>query len=299
MMRILMAGASGMVGKPLAERLQEQGHEIVRLVRRKPRNDSEIRWDPGAGDLDVEALRGFDAVVCLSGANISAGRWTEARKRTLVSSRVDSVSLLANRLAELNDGRPRIFVSASAIGYYGANNGDRALDETAPAGEDFLGSLCKQWEAAADPARAAGVRVVHLRLAVVLDPSDGMLKKVLPVFRMNLGGPLGSGKQYFSWVSLEDAVHAFIWGIETEEAVGAYNVAAPYPVTNREFTSALGKAVGRVALLPAPGFAIRLALGEMGESLLLGSARVYPKRLETAGFAFTHPKLDATLRAIL
>lgn len=287
-----------MVGTALRSHLSTLGHECVSLVREETDGEDGIPWNPAEGQLDPNALQGFDAVVCLSGADISKGRWTEARKRELRSSRVDTVRLLAETMAGLDDG-PRALVCASAIGYYGAHNGDRILEDDAPAGDDFLAGICVDWEAAADPARAAGIRVAHLRLGVVLDGSDGMLGKVAPVFRLGLGGRLGKGDQYMSWIAINDAVRAFAWAVENTGASGAYNATAPEPVTNAQFTEALGAVLHRPAILPAPAFALRLALGQMGEDLLLGSTRAVPKRLSAEGFDFEHPSLEAALRAIL
>lgn len=295
-MKVAVTGSSGLVGSALVRFLASGGHEVLRLVRRAPQAKGEARWDPERGALDAAALEGVDAVVHLAGDNIAAGRWTRAKKLLLRSSRVGPTRLLAETLAGLKR-RPRVLVSASAVGYYG-HRGDAWLREADPPADDFLGRLSVDWEGAAGPAREAGIRVVHPRIGIVLSPSGGALGKMLLPFRLGLGGVVGPGTQYFSWIAIDDLVAAILHAIEHAELSGAVNAAAPLPVTNAELTRTLGRVLGRPAVLPVPAFALRLALGEMADGVL-ASTRLKPERLLSTGFHFRFPELEGALRHVL
>ena len=294
-MRIAISAASGLIGSALAADLEADGATVVRLVRCPARSSAEISWNPQAAEdgLDPAALRGVDAVVHLSGAPLAAGRWTPARKAVLRSSRIQSTRAIASAMAAA-DPRPGVLLCASAIGYYG-DTGDRAVDESSPGGAGFLAGLVRDWEAAAEPARAAGIRVASFRSGVVLAAGGGMLGRLLLPFRLGLGATLGSGRQYLSWISLTDEVSAIRFLLGSAEAAGPFNLTAPAPVTNAEFTSALATALRRPAMLRVPSVVLSTALGEVA-SELLGSARVMPARLEAAGFSFAHPDIATALR---
>ena len=296
-MRIVVSAASGLIGTALVRDLAGGGADVLRLVRRPARSSAEVSWQPDAPDgLDPAALRGVDAVVHLSGAPVAPRRWTPARKALLRSSRITSTRTLASAMAAA-EPRPATLVCASAIGYYG-DTGSRAVDESTPSGEGFLAELVRDWEAAAEPARAAGIRVVNIRSGLVLSPGGGLLGQLLPPFRLALGAKIGSGRQYMSWISLPDEISAIRFLLESADAEGAYNLTAPEPVTNAVFTAALAHAVHRPAPLIVPSAALRAALGEVSGELL-GSARVLPARLQAAGFTFAHPDIDAALRVVL
>jgi uncharacterized protein (TIGR01777 family) len=266
-------------------------------VRRPPRAADEILWDPAAGSIDAAALEGFDAVVHLSGQNIAGGRWTAKFKQKLRDSRLDSTGLLARTLAGLQR-RPAVLICASAIGFYG-DRGQEVLTEESAAGTGFLPELCQAWEAAAAPARDAGVRVVHPRIGVVLSPRGGALKPMLTPFKLGLGGIVGTGRQFWSWISLDDLLGVIEHCIADPGMAGPVNAVAPHPVTNREFTKTLGVVLHRPTLLPVPALVVSAAFGEMGRTLLLGSSRVSPAKLEAAGFSFRHPDLEGALRHAL
>ena len=295
-MRVAVTGASGLVGSALVPFLRAAGHDVLQLVRRPPAEANEARWDPEAGTIDASALEGSDAVVHLAGDNIAAGRWTEAKKARLRSSRVGPTRLLAETLAGLKH-RPRVLVSASAVGYYGSR-GDAWLAETEPPADDFLGRLSVAWEEAAAPAAAAGIRVVHPRIAIVLSPRGGALGKMLLPFRLGIGGVVGPGTQYFSWIALNDLLGAIAWALEHDELAGGVNAGSPSPVTNAELTRTLGRVLGRPTLVPVPAFALRLALGELADSVL-ASTRMRPARLLASGFRYRHPELEGALRDVL
>ena len=295
-MKILVTGASGLVGSALVPFLEAGGHEVARLGRSAPA-DGDVRWDPDAGVLDAGALEGFDGVVHLAGENIASGRWTEARKRRIRESRVNGTRLLTETLARL-ERRPRVLVSASAIGFYG-DRGEEELTEGSEPGAGFLSEVCREWEAATEAAEGKGVRVVHARLGVVLSKDGGALAKMLTPFRLGAGGNIGNGRQYMSWITLDDTVAAIGHLLAAESAAGAVNVVAPAPVTNGEFTRTLGRVLRRPTLFPMPGFAARLAFGEMADALLLASTRVKPARLMESGYAFRHGSLEEGLRHIL
>ena len=297
-MKILISGASGLIGSALTGKLTDAGHEVTRLVRSSAvAEHREIAWDPAGARLDAAALGGFGAVVHLAGESIAQGRWTNAKKERIRSSRVLGTQLLVQTLARLSRP-PQVLVSASAIGYYG-DRGDEELDEGSPPGSGFLPDVCRQWEAAAEPAREAGIRVVHPRIGLVLSVSGGALAKMLPVFRLGLGGPIGSGRQYVSWITLDDLVGTICHVIATDSLSGPVNAVAPAPTTNREFARALGRALRRPARLPAPALALRAMLGQMADELLLASTRVIPRRLMDSGFAFGDPDLEGAFRRLL
>ena len=297
-MRVAVSAASGLIGSALAADLAADGAEVIRLVRRPPQGAAEVGWDPLArgGGLDRSALRGVEAVVHLSGAPIAPRRWTRARKAVLRSSRIASTAALATAMAAA-DPPPAVLLCASAIGYYG-QTGDRAVDESAAQGTGFLAGMVRDWEAAAEPARAAGIRVVSFRSGIVLAARGGMLGPLLPPFRLGLGARIGSGEQYLSWISLTDEVRAIRFLLGDEGAAGAFNLTAPEPVTNAEFTSALARALGRPAAFALPAWLLRAALGEVA-SELLGSARVLPGRLQAAGFSFSHQDITTALSALV
>jgi hypothetical protein len=297
-MIIAISGSSGLIGSALLRRLEAQGDRVLRLVRSRPAaGANEIAWDPARGTIDATRLEGVDAVVNLAGETIAAWPWSTARKARIRESRLQATTLLARTLAGLTR-RPRVLVSASAVGYYG-DRGAMPLDETSPAGTGFLADTCVEWEAAAEPAVRAGIRVVYPRIGMVLSREGGALAPLLLPFRFGLGGPIGSGRQYMSWIALDDLTGAIAHAISTDALQGAVNAVAPRPVTNAEFTRALGRAVRRPVILPFPAFAARLVLGEMADELLLSSARALPARLLATGFAFRHPEIDSALGAAL
>jgi uncharacterized protein (TIGR01777 family) len=295
-MNILVSGATGLVGTELCNVLKGAGHSIVRLTRDKQPKAGEVFWNPLAGILDPGALNGIDAAVHLAGENI-AGRWTDAKKKAILESRVSGTRTLSEALAKMNT-LPKTLVCASAIGFYGQRGAEGLTEASAP-GTGFLADVCKAWEAAADPARKAGIRVSHARLGVLLSPKGGALKQMLFPFKMGVGGVIGDGKQYMSWMALDDAVQAFAFILKNAELSGPVNVVAPNPVTNREFTKTLGKVLSRPTILPMPAFAARLAFGEMADDLLLGSTRVVPERLQKSNYEFKHPQLEEALRSLL
>ncbi len=295
-MRIAISGATGLVGSELTKALQTAGSEVTRLVRKNP-GATDILWNPSETSFDAESLGECQAVVHLAGENIATGRWTPDKKNRIRESRVHSTRLLAESLAKLKR-KPPVFLCASAIGYYG-DAGDALQTESSPAGDDFLAEVCAAWEAATAPARDAGIRVVNLRIGVVLSDQGGALAKMLTPFRLGLGGRVGSGKQYMSWIALPDLVGAIRHAIHTEAVSGPLNGVAPAPVTNSEFTRTLGKVLGRPTLFPMPAFMARLMFGEMAEALLLSSTRVSAEKLEQSGYRFEFPDLEAALRGVI
>lgn len=294
--RVAVAGASGLIGTALTRSLGAAGHEVVRLVRRAPRAPDEVRWDPARRYVDTAGLAGCTAFVNLAGAGIGDRRWTAAYKRELRDSRVLGTATLARAAAAL-DEPPRVFVNGSAIGYYG-DTGARAVDESAPPGDGFLSSLCRAWEGAAAPAEEAGIRTVLARTGLVVARHGGAWARLFPLFRAGLGGRLGNGRQYWSFISLHDEVAALRHLLAAQDLAGPVNLTAPDPVTNREVTAAMGRVLHRPTLLPAPAPALRLALGEMSSDIL-SSQRVLPKRLLESGFTFKFPGVEETLRAAL
>jgi uncharacterized protein (TIGR01777 family) len=297
-MIIAITGSTGLVGTALVNALEAEGHLVRRMVRRSAREEEhEIHWDPVAGTIDAEALSSVDAVVHLAGEGIAAHRWTEAFKARLRDSRVRGTRLVCQTLAGLAS-KPAVLVSASAIGYYG-NRGDAQVDESSSPGDGFLAELCQQWEAETQPARDADIRVVNLRIGVVLSRAGGALAQMLTPFKLGLGGVIGSGRQYISWIELHDLVRAIQFALSAAALSGPVNGVAPEPVTNREFTTTLGRVLGRPTVFPMPAVAARLAFGEMADEMLLGGARVVPGALASAGFAFQFPQLEVALRHAL
>lgn len=295
-MRVAISGSTGLIGTALTHSLTADGHDVVRLVRR-PAQDAEVQWDPMAGHLPAGALAGVDAVVHLAGAGIGDKRWNAAYKRTILESRVRSTELLADAIANTSDG-PKTMLSGSGVGYYGSTAGTE-LNETSPGGTGFLAEVCAQWEAATAAAEAAGKRVVHLRTGFVLSGKGGAMGKMLPLFKLGLGGRFGNGKQWQSWISLPDEVAA-IRHLLTTDVRGAVNLTAPNPVTNKEFARILGKVLHRPALVPVPTFAPRLLLGgETADELLFSGQRAFPTVLLRSGYKFQHETLEAALRAVL
>jgi uncharacterized protein (TIGR01777 family) len=295
-MRIAVTGSTGLIGSALVPHLRSVGHDVVRLVRRAPAAADEVRWDPRAGTVDLSGLAGVEGVVHLAGAGVGDHRWTDAYKREIRDSRVDGTRTIASAMAAL-DPRPRVLVSGSAIGWYG-DTGDRAVDETAPAGQGFLADVVRDWEAAAAPAAEAGIRVVHPRTGLVVSASGGAWQRMFPLFRLGLGGRLGSGRQYWSWISLRDEVCALQFLLEQDHLSGPVNLTGPAPVTNAEAASVTAGVLGRPAFLPAPAFALKIVLGEFS-SEVLGSARVLPQVLERSGFAFQDGTLASAVRTAL
>jgi hypothetical protein len=297
-MRIAVSGASGLVGSALAPFLTTAGHQIVRLVRSAPRPDSdELQWDPERGVQDLTRLEGIDAVVHLAGANIADGRWTPERKRLIRESRVKGTRALCEALATLSNP-PKTLICASAIGYYGNRGVDVLREDSAP-GAGFLAEVCKEWEAATQPAAAKGIRVAHARMGVVLTSAGGALAKMLLPFRLGVGGVIGDGSQYMSWIALDDVIGALHHVLITEDVRGPVNIVTPTPVTNHEFTKTLGRVLKRPTVLPVPAFAARLGFGEMADELLLASTRVEPRRLLATGYEFRYPTLEEALRQVL
>jgi uncharacterized protein (TIGR01777 family) len=296
-MKVLVSGASGLIGSALAQSLVAAGHAALRLVRQPTSAGDEVAWDPAAGALDAARLEGLDAVVHLAGENIAQGRWTATKKGRILASRAGGTRLLAAALAQLTTP-PRCFGSASAIGYYG-NRPDEDVDEASEPGSGFLADVCRQWEAAAEPAAAAGIRTVLLRFGVVLDPAGGALATMLPLFRWGLGGRLGNGRQWVSWISRSDAVAAIMHVLGDDALRGPANLVAPQPVTAGELAAALGRVLRRPAVLHVPAFALRLLAGEMADEMLLAGVRAVPRRLRESGFAFRDPQLEPALRHML
>ncbi|MHB9060586.1 MAG: TIGR01777 family oxidoreductase [Desulfobacteria bacterium] len=298
-MRVAITGSTGLVGSAVVPALAESGYDVVRLLRRAPApGEKAIRWDPERGVIDAAELEGLDAVIHLAGENVGSGRWTAARKAAIRDSRVNGTRFLCDALAGLARP-PKTLVCASAIGYYG-DRGEEVLTEESPPGAGFLPGVCREWEAASAAAARKGIRVVAMRIGMVLSPKGGALPRMLPLFRAGLGGVIGNGRQYVSWVALDDLVGIVLHALRCEDLRGPVNAVAPRPVTNREFTEALGKALSRPTPLPVPAFALRLAVGgEMADALLLASAWVVPKRLLDTGYAFRFPELPAALFLLL
>jgi uncharacterized protein len=297
-MKILVTGSGGLIGSALVPVLASEGHDVTRLVRSKVRlGEAGIYWDPSTETIDKPSLEGFGAVVHLAGESIAAGRWTAEQKARIRDSRVKGTRLLAESLARLAR-RPAVLLCASALGYYG-DRGEEALKESSPSGSGFLAEVCREWEAAAEPAARSGIRVVNLRMGVVLSPKGGALAAMLLPFRLGVGGRIGDGKQYMSWIAIDDVVGAFSFALKSEALGGPVNVVAPNPVTNLEFTKTLGRVLGRPTVLPMPAFAARLAFGEMADALLLASARLEPAKLLATSYAFRFAELEGALRHLL
>jgi uncharacterized protein (TIGR01777 family) len=290
--KVAVAGASGLIGTALVEALRADGHDVLQLVRRAPQHNGEVRWDPDEA-LNPLKLDGVDAAVCLSGAGVGDKRWSDSYKRVLRDSRINPTHTLATALAAL-DPKPRVFLSGSAIGYYG-ETGDAPIDETADPGDDFLAKLTVDWEAAAAPAEAAGIRVAYLRTGLVVARQGGAWGRMFPIFKLGLGGKLGSGRQYWSFISLQDHVRALQF-LLTHDVSGPVNLTGPEPVTNAEVTKAMGRVLHRPTILPAPTFGLKIVLGEFAVEPLR-SQRVIPNVLQKAGFTFDHPTIESAIRA--
>lgn len=301
-MRIAVTGSTGLIGSALVRSLLADGHEVVRLVRRRsrtgpqPDGSTAIGWNPLLGQVERDGLAGVEAVVHLAGAGVGDRRWTEPYKREIRESRVYGTETLSVALAALKEP-PKVLVSASAVGWYG-QTGEQVIDEDSPAGDDFLAEVCVEWEAAARPAERAGIRVVHPRTGMVLSAAGGAGARLFPLFKLGLGGRLGSGQQYWSFISLADEVAALRFLIDREDLSGAFNLTAPEPVTNAELTAALGRALRRPTPFPVPEAVLRAVLGELAVEVV-GSHRVVPRRLLEAGFRFAHPDVDSAVRAAL
>src|SRR5262244_483018 len=292
-MKILIAGASGLVGSALVPALQATGNEVTRLVRSAPRS-GEIEWHPNQDAINPNTIDGFDAVINLAGESIAEGRWTDEKKRRIHDSRVNGTHLLAEAIAKAAQ-KPGAFLCASATGFYG-DRGDEILDEQSESGGGFLAGVCREWEGATDPATRANVRVVNLRFGPIIAREGGMMAKMLTPFKMGVGGKVGSGKQYISWVALDDVVAAIQFALENDFLTGPLNVVSPNPVTNEEFTTTLGHVLSRPTVMAMPAFAAKLAFGEMADEMLLVSQRVIPKRLTETGFQFQYSNLGDAFR---
>jgi uncharacterized protein (TIGR01777 family) len=293
-MKIAVTGASGLIGSALVPHLRARGDEVVRLVRRTATAPDEVSWDPTLGTVDLDALAGTDAVVHLAGAGVGDHRWTDAYKKKILDSRVDGTHTIVRAMTEL-DPTPQALVAGSAIGWYG-DTGDRAVDESDPAGSGFLADVVRAWEAAASPASDAGIRVTHARTGLVVAKEGGAWARLFPIFRFGLGGKLGSGRQYWSWISLRDEVAALTFLIDNQAMTGPVNLTGPHPATNAEVTAAMGRVLGRPTLFPVPAFALKTALGEFSTEIL-SSARVLPTVLESAGFVWQDPTVESAIRA--
>jgi uncharacterized protein (TIGR01777 family) len=301
-MEIVVTGSSGLIGSALVPALLAKGYRVIRLVRRKatvvrPDGSTEAFWNPMMKQIDDKALDNCEAVIHLAGENIADGRWDEEKKRRVRDSRVKGTRFLAETLARL-ERPPEVFICASAIGYYG-DRGDEVLTEESPPGSGFLPEVCCQWEAAAEEARRAGIRTLHMRTGLVLSRQGQLLKRMLIPFKIGLGGKIGDGRQWMSWIVIDDVVGAFLHVLEDDTISGPVNVVAPQPVTNHEFTRTLGRVLNRPAFLTVPAFALRWAFGEMADELVLASARVEPRKLLDSGYKFLYPTLEAALRHLL
>ena len=296
-MKILVSGSHGLVGKALIKVLEIDGHEIYRLVRHAPDSSTEIEWSPERYSIAISMIEGFDAVFHLAGESIASGRWSDEKKLKIRESRTKGTKLLSDALASLRHP-PKTLISASAIGYYG-NRGDEVLTEASAPGGDFLSEVCVEWEKATEHATTMGIRVVNTRFGIILDKEGGALAKMLPPFRMGLGGRIGDGKQWMSWIALDDVVGALKFVLENSEFNGPVNFVAPNPVTNAEFTKSLGQVLSRPTFFPIPAFGVRLAFGEMADALLLSSQKVAPKTLQDAQYQFRYPELRNALQKIL
>ena len=296
-MNILVTGATGLIGTALISLLTQNKNRVIRLVRKTQLAPGEIGWDPYAQTLDIEPLEGLDAVVHLAGENIADGRWTAGKKLRIRESRIQGTRFLAQSLASLFDP-PKVLVSVSAIGYYG-DRGEELLDEESDPGKGFLADVCREWEAATAPAVMRGIRVVHPRLGIVLSTAGGALARMLPPFRLGIGGRIGSGRQYMSWITIEDLVGVLDYAIHNGSLHGPVNAVSPNPLTNQDFSIMLGRVLSKPSFLALPAFAARIAFGEMADALLLASARVLPTRLKESGYIFQFPEVEGALRHVL
>ena len=297
-MNILITGASGLVGSALSEHLRLLGHHVIGLSRRKnAQGDSGDYWDPDSGIVDVSSQDSIDAVIHLAGENVASGRWTESKKERIKNSRINGTQTISRYVAQLVN-KPKVMISASGVGYYGHGD-DILLTEESPMGSQFLSEVCQHWELATEPASDAGVRVVHARLGMVLSARGGAMAKMLPAFRWGVGGVVGSGRQFMSWISLDDLVGIFDWMLKDDTLSGPVNVVSPHAVTNTQFTKALGKVLSRMTVFPMPTFLVKLLFGEMGEELLLTSCRAVPEKMREAGYPFKHPELEQALTYLI
>lgn len=295
-MDVLVSGSTGLIGSALVSALQEGGHRVRRLTRSGGSSEDVVRWDPSAGEIDASRIEGVDGVVHLAGENI-VGRWTDAKKARIRDSRVRGTRLLAETLARLPTP-PGVMVSASATGYYGDRGNELLSEESAP-GDSFLAGVGQEWEAAADPARDAGVRVVHPRFGIVLSTEGGALGTTLPIFKLGVGGKIGSGRQYWSWIAIDDVVGAILHVLTEDSLEGPVNVTVPDPPTNAEYTRVLGRVLGRPTVFPLPAPAARIMLGQLADELLLASQRIEPARLKETGYSYRYPELEGALRHLL
>ena len=296
-MNVLVSGSRGLLGSVLIPELQRNRHRVIRLVRSGGGGeDDRVRWDPSAGTIEADRLEGIDVVVNLAGESV-LGRWTSAKKARIRDSRIQSTRLLARIVAGLSPP-PRVMVCASATGYYGDRGNELLREESAP-GDNFLARVCQEWEAAAEPAREAGVRVVHLRFGIVLSPEGGALRPTLPIFKFGGGGKIGSGRQYWSWIAIDDIVGTIIHAVTTDSIRGPVNVAVPDPPTNAEYTRTLGRVLNRLTIFRLPAPVARVALGQVADELLLASQRVEPQKLRESGYEFCYPELEGALRHLL
>jgi uncharacterized protein (TIGR01777 family) len=294
-MNVLISGATGLIGSALTRELEDGAHSVIRLIR-SPRGENDVRWDPDAGTVEG-SLEGSDAVVHLAGESIAEGRWTVSKRERIMQSRKKGTRLLAEAIASLSEP-PKVMVSASAVGYYG-DRGNELLREDSGPGSDFLAEVCQAWEAAADPAREAGIRVVHPRFGIVLSLQGGALGTTLPIFKLGGGGRIGNGRQWWSWVALDDVVGTIHHALENDSVEGPVNVGSPNPLTNAEYTKVLGKVLNRPTIFAVPAPAIRIAIGGMADALLLASQRMEPAKLKETGYDFRYPELEGALRHLL
>lgn len=296
-MKVVITGSHGLIGSNLSDFLSQQGHDITRLVRTRPTGAHEAYWNPEKGEIDANALEGVDAIIHLAGENIAEGRWNQSKKARIKNSRIQGTHLLSETVIGLKKP-PSVFICASAIGFYG-DRGKSPVDEASMAGSGFLTELCQAWERACLPIQNSGVRLVNMRFGVVLSPQGGALAKMLPPFKMGVAGRVGNGKQYMSWVALDDVLGAMEFALENQKIHGPVNVVAPRAVTNHEFSKTLGHVLHRPAIMPMPAMVARLAFGEMADELLLASTKVRPSRLLAAGYDFQYPELEGALDHLL
>ena len=295
-MEVAIAGANGFVGSALTRHFESHGHSVRRIVRGKPGSPQCFRWDPAKGTIDPRGVDGADAVINVSGANLASGRWTETRMREIRDSRVLGTKLIADTIAAAKT-RPAVFVNVSGAGFYGTHP-EGWVDESAPRGDGFLAGVCEEWEGATAPAASAGTRVVLLRMGFVVAPDGGPLEKMLPVFRLGLGGPIGDGSMWLSWISIVDLVRVYEQALTDERWTGAINAVSPNPCTNKELATELGRAIGRPAAIRTPVAAVRMAFGKLADETILASARVRPEKLLTLGFEFRHPTITDALKPL-